>query len=34
MRCGSCQFDGIEAENPYMRQGARDRLTEFLRRPP
>ena len=26
-----CQFDGIEAENPYMRKGARDRLTAFLR---
>ena len=25
-----CQFDGIEAENPYMRQGARDRLSAFL----
>lgn len=25
-----CQFDGIEAENPYMRQGARVRLAEFL----
>ncbi len=26
-----CQFDGIEAENPYMRKGSRDRLTAFLR---
>ena len=26
-----CRFDGIEAENPYMRQGARDRLAAFLR---
>jgi len=25
-----CEFDGIESENPYMRQGARDRLAEFL----
>ena len=25
-----CRFDGIEAENPYMRKGARDRLTAFL----
>ena len=25
-----CCFDGIEAENPYMRQGARDRLSAFL----
>lgn len=25
-----CRFDGIEAENPYMRQGARDRLAAFL----
>lgn len=25
-----CRFDGIEAENPYMRQGARDRLSAFL----
>ena len=25
-----CRFDGIEAENPYMRQGARDRLLGFL----
>ena len=26
-----CRFDGIEAENPYMRRGARDRLAAFLR---
>ena len=26
-----CRFDGIEAENPYMRKGARDRLAAFLR---
>ena len=26
-----CRFDGIEAENPYMRQGSRDRLSAFLR---
>ena len=25
-----CRFDGIEAENPYMRQGARERLAAFL----
>ena len=25
-----CQFDGIEAENPYMRQRSRDRLAAFL----
>ena len=25
-----CRFDGIEAENPYMRKGARDRLAAFL----
>lgn len=25
-----CHFDGIEAENPYMRRGARDRLSAFL----
>lgn len=25
-----CRFDGIEAENPYMRQRARDRLSAFL----
>ena len=26
-----CRFDGIEAENPYLREGARDRLSAFLR---
>ena len=25
-----CRFDGIEAENPYMRRGSRDRLSAFL----
>ena len=25
-----CRFDGIEAENPYMREGARGRLAAFL----
>ncbi len=25
-----CRFDAIEAENPYMREGARGRLTAFL----
>lgn len=25
-----CRFDGIEAENPYMRKSARDRLAAFL----
>ena len=25
-----CRFDGIEAENPYMRQRSRDRLAAFL----